>query len=379
MKILIIPSWYPNKSDPLWGNYFIKQAIALNDYADVSMLYINRVGLREKSNYMAEKKTDGFNDTLYPFKFYKKSILNYKAISLDYSYKRYIKEAYKAYKKFVLYTGKPDVILVESALPAGLAAKYIKEKEGIPYMVHSHAEDVIINSYYKDYTKDIILNADASLAVNEVIKGRLMDIRNDIKLIPNFIDCKKFDKKLVKDKKDFNLINICNFYKVKSLDVLLKALNIVVNEKGYKNVKLKIVGTGEYKDLYISISNSLNLKNNVEFLGYVDNDLVPDLLSKSNVLCVSSSVETFCIPIVEAFSTGIPVISTACVGPKEIVNKDNGVIVPIGDVEKYADAIINMIKNYKKYDSKKIKKYAYDNYDKSVICKKIIEIAKDIS
>ena len=25
LKVLMIPSWYPNKKDPLWGNYFIKQ------------------------------------------------------------------------------------------------------------------------------------------------------------------------------------------------------------------------------------------------------------------------------------------------------------------------------------------------------------------
>ena len=42
IKMLVIPSWYPNEKDPLWGNYFIKQAEALNDYIDVSMLYINR-------------------------------------------------------------------------------------------------------------------------------------------------------------------------------------------------------------------------------------------------------------------------------------------------------------------------------------------------
>ena len=47
LKVLIIPSWYPNKSDPLWGNYFIKQASALNDYVDVTMLHIERVGLKE--------------------------------------------------------------------------------------------------------------------------------------------------------------------------------------------------------------------------------------------------------------------------------------------------------------------------------------------
>ena len=89
IKMLVIPSWYPNEKDPLWGNYFIKQAEALNDYIDVSMLYINRIGLKELNKYYNEKKTDGFNKNLYNFNFYKKTIINYKSVSLDYAFKKY--------------------------------------------------------------------------------------------------------------------------------------------------------------------------------------------------------------------------------------------------------------------------------------------------
>ena len=51
LKVLVIPSWYPNKADPLWGNYFIKQASALNEFADVTMLHIERVGIKEINTY----------------------------------------------------------------------------------------------------------------------------------------------------------------------------------------------------------------------------------------------------------------------------------------------------------------------------------------
>ena len=122
-----------------------------------------------------------------------------------------------------------------------------------------------------------------------------------------------------------------------------------------KNVKLKIVGTGEYKDFYESICHSLKLNDNVEFMGYVNNDEIPNILCNSDVLCVSSSFETFCIPIVEAFASGIPVITTNCTG-----------------------AIIDVMNNYKKYNSKEIKKYAYEKYDKSTISKKIIKICEDV-
>jgi len=375
LKVLVIPSWYPNKKDPLWGNYFIKQSESLNEYVDVSMLYVNRVGLREFKELSNEKKTDGYNETLYNFKFYKKTIINYKSLSLDYSYKKYAKEGYKAYKEMIKYTGIPDVILVESILPAGLIAKKIKEKEGIPYIIHAHSLNIMENEAYEEYVTPVMNDVDDYMAVNKEIKETIEKIRGiECNLIPNFIDCSRFIPKEKRNDKDFVLINICNFYKVKALDVLLKAMDIVVNKKKMKNVKLKIVGTGEYKHYYESICRSLNLKDNVEFMGYIPNNELPHTLSKCDALCVSSTFETFCIPIVEAFATGIPVITTDCTGPLEIVNDKNSIVTPINDIEKYAESIISMAKNYDKFDSKKIRDYAFNNYDKNVICKKIIKI-----
>ena len=143
---------------------------------------------------------------------------------------------------------------------------------------------------------------------------------------------------------------VWNSYKVKSLDVLLKALNIVVNEKNKKNVKLKIVGTGEYKDFYESICHSLKLNDNVEFMGYVNNDEIPNILCNSDVLCVSSSFETFCIPIVEAFASGIPVITTNCTGPLEYIDSKCGEFFDAHDIEGMCDAIERVSKKLDKYD-----------------------------
>lgn len=376
LNILIIPSWYPNKKDPLWGNYFIKQAEALNDYANVSMLYVNRVGIREFNNLIKEKQTDGYYDKKYNFKFYKKSILNLKSVSIDYSFKKYAKAAYSAYIKLILMTGKPDIIIVESILPGGIAAKYISKKENIPYMVHAHSENIMSNPIYIKYVKDIIKDADNYMAVNKRMVNIIKDIgRDNCELVPNFIDCKKFDIKNKANKKEFVLVSISNFYKIKALDVLLKALKISLEKD--KKIKLKIVGTGEYEDFYKSLTNSLGLNKNVEFLGYINNNDMPNIIASSNVLCVSSARETFGIPILEAFANGKPCISTDCVGPKEIVNNKNGILVPIGDIEKYAEAILKIKKNYNKYDSKYIKDFVYNNYDKSVICKRIINICNN--
>ena len=132
LNILVIPSWYPNEKDPLWGNYFIKQSDALNEYANVSMLHINRVGLKEIKKLLKEKMNDGFDNSKYSFKFYKKTILNLKSLSLDLSYKKYVSAGYRAYKKMKKELGNFDIVLVESILPAGLIAREIFKKDNVP-------------------------------------------------------------------------------------------------------------------------------------------------------------------------------------------------------------------------------------------------------
>ena len=378
LNILIIPSWYPNKKDPLWGNYFIKQANSLNNYANVSMLYINRLGLREIKDLSNEKRTDGFEDKKYSFKFYKKTILNFKTLSLDFSFKNYAKAAYKAYKKLLLFIDKPDIIIVESVLPAGLAASYISKKEGIPYIIHAHSQNVMDNPFYKEYIDKIIKEANDYMAVNDnMAKEIIKRGRDNCHLVPNFINFDRF-KINNKKNKDFTLINISNFYKVKSIDVLLKALRIVLDDKNNGSIKLKIVGTGEYKEFYESLANSLNLNSNVEFMGYMDGSKVPDILSNSDALCVSSSAETFCIPILEAFASGKPVITTNCDGPMEIVEPYNSIVVPIGNIEEYAKAIINMKNNYNKYNSNEIRENAKKKYDEKSVCLQIINICENV-
>lgn len=373
LNILVIPSWYPNEKDPLWGNYFIKQANALNEYANVCMLYINRVGIKEIKKIVSEKKTDGFDNSKYSFKFYKKTILNLKGLSLDLSYKKYISAGYRAYKEIKKELGNFDIVLVESVLPAGLIAREIYKKDNVCYIVHAHSQMVMTNEIYKKYVDLVMKDAKNYMGVNKKIVDIVKEKKKDCFLVPNFIDCSKFDVPRKTNKDKFILTSISNFYEVKRVDILLKALDIVI-KKGYKNVHLNIIGTGEYKYYYESICKSLNLNKYVSFIGYVSNEEIPKYLSKSNVLCVSSSFETFCIPIIEAFSAGVPVITTDCGEPSHLVNSLRGVVVPVNDVDKYADGIIKMINNYNKYNSNKIKDYAFSNYDKGVICKKIIDI-----
>ncbi len=98
------------------------------------------------------------------------------------------------------------------------------------------------------------------------------------------------------------------------------------------DIKLVILGDGEFKEKLIQLSNDLGLKTyscwssdefndnyDVYFMGFVSNPF--KYVAQSKLFIMTSLWEGFGNTIVEAMACGTPVISTACKsGPSEIIN-----------------------------------------------------------
>ena len=116
-----------------------------------------------------------------------------------------------------------------------------------------------------------------------------------------------------------------------------------VREK--KNYNLVILGEGEQRPELEELINSLDLKNNVKLLGFVDNPYA--WMSHAAVFVLSSINEGFGNVIVEAMACGTPIVSTDCPsGPSEILGRGLwGGLVPPGNPDLLAQAIINTVDN----------------------------------
>lgn len=132
----------------------------------------------------------------------------------------------------------------------------------------------------------------------------------------------------------------------KGLDLVIQAFNLVHNEK--KDWILKIVGDGPDRDKLIEHINRYNLIDNVILVGKSDN--VKKHYLDASIFISSSRWEGFGLVITEAMECGLPVISFANSGPKEIIDNNgvNGILVPCYDVNKLAYNIIELINNKEK-------------------------------
>ncbi|MGE8206617.1 glycosyltransferase family 4 protein [Heyndrickxia sp. NPDC080065] len=132
----------------------------------------------------------------------------------------------------------------------------------------------------------------------------------------------------------------------KGFDMLIEAFSKV--NKYFPDWKLKIFGFGREKTNLQQLITENRLYNHVYLMGATQD--MEGELSKSSIYALSSRFEGFGMVIVEAMQCGVPVVSFDCPkGPAEIISNDeDGILVENGNVDAFADALLDLIGNEEK-------------------------------
>lgn len=155
------------------------------------------------------------------------------------------------------------------------------------------------------------------------------------------IDNKKIDieskrRALALDKDDYVILVLSELNKNKNINQGIEAINIL--REDYPKIKLICAGKGPLERVLNEKVRKLKLENQIKFIGF-RND-IDDLIAMSNAVALFSKREGLGKCLLEGIQGGIPIISTNNRGAREIIrNNINGLIVPINDYNKTAEAI----------------------------------------
>lgn len=130
--------------------------------------------------------------------------------------------------------------------------------------------------------------------------------------------------------------------KQKDYPTLIRAFAMVRRERP---ARLMILGEGEERPKLEALIQELGLDEDVSLPGFVDNPYA--YMARSAVFVLSSAWEGFGNVLVEAMAVGTPVVATDCPsGPAEILEGGKwGKLVPVGDIEALAEAIMATLTN----------------------------------
>jgi glycosyltransferase involved in cell wall biosynthesis len=106
-----------------------------------------------------------------------------------------------------------------------------------------------------------------------------------------------------------------------------------------KTVRLVLVGSGPLAGELAAMANARSLP--VTFVGFVNQARMPEVYAAADIVVLPSSSETWGLVVNEAFACGVPAVVSDRVGcgPDMIDDGTTGSIVPVGDVERLAEAI----------------------------------------
>lgn len=128
----------------------------------------------------------------------------------------------------------------------------------------------------------------------------------------------------------------------KGYDLLIEAFSKVISK--HPDWKLKIFGVGSEGEAYRNLIFDLKAYNNIYLMPKTDN-IIKEMIN-SSIYALSSRRESFGMVLIEAMSVGVPCVSFACTGPKEVIlDKVDGLLIEEGDVEKLAEGLLTLIEN----------------------------------
>lgn len=249
-------------------------------------------------------------------------------------------------------------------------------KVKIVYTIHD------TNLYNKVSKKNVLIDKlliDKFIAISESVNKDILSRninKEKVELIYNGIDISKFNQVKAKNFNKNNIVIGCVARIVpekKGQDILINAVNII--KEKYPHIKCIFAGdvleVNGKKDLNTLKSLekqviSLNLRDNVEFIGNVKN--VSEFLKGIDIFVLPSRVEGFGLVILEAMASRKPVIASNIDGPREIIGEEYGVLFKKESYEELAEKIIYSIENYTSFDIEKNYKYVESNFSIESIC-----------
>lgn len=203
---------------------------------------------------------------------------------------------------------------ISSLISYILAKKYYKKTDGVICVSELIKQDTIKYLHIKAEKVFVLYN---SYDIAEINKKAAINESN------------KFQE--LNDPNLFTFVSTGRHVKQKAFWHLIKAFSLLA--KQYENIRLVLIGDGDYRQNIEILINDLRLNEKVILTGLQKN--VFPIEKKSNVYVMTSLFEGFPNALVEAMCLGLPIISTDCKsGPREILAPGININITTDSIEK---------------------------------------------
>jgi glycosyltransferase involved in cell wall biosynthesis len=133
-----------------------------------------------------------------------------------------------------------------------------------------------------------------------------------------------------------------NFQKHYNVASVLRAFALI--RERAPDARLAVAGDGPERDALHALARELGLGDSVRFLGPLPPGEMPARYDAADVYLNGSDLDNMPLSIIEAFTAGLPVVTTDAGGiPYVVRHEENGLLVQRGDPRAMADAALRLL------------------------------------
>lgn len=249
------------------------------------------------------------------------------------NYQQFRRAVYQTIRKYAL---DFDIAYGHFLQPSGFVASEIGLKYRVPSCV-AYGENTSYNvdvfgiersrQMIGDITACISVSSDNTrfLTVNRIIP------KEKIATLPNAVDRTVFYPK--------SKAEMRKKYHISSDSFVVIFVGYFTEIKGSRRLSDALDMLGDVHSIFIGSGELKPTCKNIDFIGSIPHDEIPDLLSAADVFVLPTLAEGCCNAIVEALSCGLPVISSKKSFNDDILNDTCAIRIDTGKVSEIADAI----------------------------------------
>jgi glycosyltransferase involved in cell wall biosynthesis/SAM-dependent methyltransferase len=231
----------------------------------------------------------------------------------------------------VLKAIQPDVIRSYNPLIAGWFAVQAGRALGCPVVLSLHNDfdlqraverrPVLLAQRFLE--RWCIERADAVICMTESLVPYARDLgAREVAVIYNRVHTDKFfPSEEVPAIPPLRILSVSRLVRQKAPDVLMRAFAHL------PDARLTLIGDGPRREEIEGLAKALGAWERVKFIPAIPNRDIPQFYREANCLAIATHFEGFCIPVLEAMASGLPVVASDLPPIREIVG-DAGLVVP---------------------------------------------------
>lgn len=245
---------------------------------------------------------------------------------------------------------QPDVVLAYWVYPDGYAAVRVARALGVPSVIGALGSDIHVRSGINDFmTRKTIRESDALLTVSENMRQTAIKEfaapADKVHTIVNGFNTSVFHprdqailrQELGMDADESSIVYVGRFVEAKGLRELLTAFTALRQSR--PRLKLNLVGDGVMRGELLDLIRQSGLTDSVRVPGGMEPEKVAEWICASDVLTLPSWSEGYPNVVVEGAACGRPVVATDVGGTREIIDEQNGILIPPRDPQALQEAL----------------------------------------